>query len=607
VSAEAETMTAWERRFRTPLTFLPTWSPTAPDLVVYASNESGVWQLHARDLATDVHRRVTDHPVGVLDGMPTLDGEGILWFQDESGDESGQWLVQPFHGGETRPFLEGVPHGWSGGLSQAPGIVVAAISDRDGFAIHVSLDGGRARELYRSSEYVQLSGEDGGFLRGALSADGSLLCLEHSEHGDLIHPALRVVDPRTGETAGEQLDEGSSLVAKCWSPLPGDQRLAIDHERAGDERPALWDLASGERRDLPLALQGGVFVEDWWPDASALLLKNRFEGRDQLYRYDLASGSLDALDNDPGFVWNARVRPDGHVWFLHEQGHRRRLVLDDVGAEPITVEGEPAPSSRPYESWHFENPHGQRVHGFHVTPDDSGGPFPVIMFVHGGPTWLDLDRWQPEVQAYVDAGFAVGMVNYRGSIGYGREWRDTLIGNIGGPELEDVNAGLQSLVDRGIADPERAVIAGYSWGGYVTLLELGKHPELWLCGIAGVPVGDYEDSYEEMSPLLQAYDRALLGGKEPRDVPDLMRDRNAINFADEVRAPVMFLIGRNDSRCPYRQAMRYVEKLAERGHPHEVYVYETGHGSFDVDERVRQVATNLAFLARHVPGLRPLV
>jgi dipeptidyl aminopeptidase/acylaminoacyl peptidase len=597
-------MPAWEQRFRAPLTFLPTWSPAAPDRIVYASNESGVWQLHAADLATEVRRQVTDHPVGVLDGMPTLDGEGILWFQDETGDESGQWRVQPFHGGETTHFLEGVPHGWSDGLAQAPGIVAVALSGREGFSVYVSLDGSPARELYRSAESVRLgSAEEGGLLRGALSADGTLLCLEHAEHGDLIHPALRVIDPRTGTTAGEQVDEGRSLAAKCWSPLPGDQRLAIEHEREGDERPALWDLATGERADLALDLEGGVFVEDWWPDASALLLKQRFEGRDQLYRYDVGSSSLHALEGEPGFVWSARVRPDGRVWFLHEQGHRQRLALDDVGVEPVAADGLRAPAGRPYESWHFSNPHGQRVHGFHVTPDDSGGPFPVLMFVHGGPTWLDLDRWQPEVQAYVDAGFAVGLVNYRGSLGYGREWRDTLIGNIGRPELEDVNAGLADLVARGIADPERAVVGGYSWGGYVTLLELGKHPELWACGVAGVPVGDYEDGYEELSPLLQAYDRALLGGHEPKDVPELMRDRNAINFADRVRAPVLFLIGRNDSRCPYRQAMRYFERLAARGHPHEVYVYETGHGSFDVDERLRQVSTILSFLARHVPGV----
>jgi dipeptidyl aminopeptidase/acylaminoacyl peptidase len=205
------------------------------------------------------------------------------------------------------------------------------------------------------------------------------------------------------------------------------------------------------------------------------------------------------------------------------------------------------------------------------------------------------------VQAYLDAGCVVGLVNYRGSTGYGQEWRDTLIGNIGGPELEDVNAGLRDLVDRGVADPDRAVVAGYSWGGYVTLLELGKHPELWVCGVAGVPVGDYEAGYEDLSPVLQAYDRALLGGA-PSEVPELMRDRNPINFADNVRVPVLFLIGENDSRCPYRQAMLFVDRLAARGHPHEVYVFSAGHAAFDLDERCRQVERILAFLREHVPA-----
>src|SRR5207244_11541115 len=132
----------------------------------------------------------------------------------------------------------------------------------------------------------------------------------------------------------------------------------------------------------------------------------------------------------PGVIWKARVRPGGQVWFLHEQGDRQRRVLDDTGATVLPLHGEPSPPARPYQSWHFANPHGQRVHGFFVTPDDSGGPFPVMMFVHGGPTWLDMDRWQPEVQAFVDVGFAVGLVNYRGSTGCGSEGRGALIGNI---------------------------------------------------------------------------------------------------------------------------------------------------------------------------------
>jgi acetyl esterase/lipase len=594
---------AWEQRFRTPVSYLPEWSQSAPRNAVYVSNESGIWQVHAFDTETGTRRQVTDHPVGLVDAVPTFDGEGVLWFQDESGDESGRWHVQPFHGGESTLFLDSVPHGWSEGLAQAPGIVAAAISDRDGFAVYVALDGGKAEVIHRDERSLRLGSVDWeGFLRGALSADGALLCLEHAEHGDLIHPALRVVDPRSGDTVAEQLDDGMSLLARCWSPVAGDQRLACDHERDGDTRPAIWDLDTKVFAPLQLDLEGEVSAVDWWPDASALLLVNVREGRSYLYRYELATGEAALIPTEPGYVWKARVRPDGRVWFLHEQGHRQRLVLDDAGTEVLAL-GEQSPASRPYESWHFENPHGQRVHGFYVTPDDSGGPFPVLMFVHGGPTWYDLDRWQPEVQAYVDAGFAVGMVNYRGSVGYGREWRDTLIANIGGPELEDVNAGLDDLVKRGIADPERAVVGGHSWGGYVTLLELGKHPELWSCGVAGVPVGDYEQGYEELSPLLQEYDRALLGGKTPKEVPELMRDRNPINFADDVVAPVLVIIGRNDSRCPYAQAMAYVDRLAAREHPHEVYLFETGHGSFDVDERVRQVQTILGFLARHVPGV----
>ncbi len=102
-----------------------------------------------------------------------------------------------------------------------------------------------------------------------------------------------------------------SLVAQCWSPVAGDQRLAFEHEREGDERPGIWDLSTGERTDLALELAGGVVVQDWWPDGSALLLQNTFEGRSRLYRYELARGELDAVSSEPGFVWKARVRPDG--------------------------------------------------------------------------------------------------------------------------------------------------------------------------------------------------------------------------------------------------------------------------------------------------------
>src|SRR5207244_3274536 len=110
---------AWELRFRAPVVGALDWSPDAPDRTVYTSTESGVWQVHAWDVTTGERRRVTDNPVGVVDATPTLDGASVLWFADETGDESGRWHAQPFHGGETVPFLDGAPHGWNEGLSQA--------------------------------------------------------------------------------------------------------------------------------------------------------------------------------------------------------------------------------------------------------------------------------------------------------------------------------------------------------------------------------------------------------------------------------------------------------------------------------------------------------
>ena len=229
----------WERRYRAPKITFPTWSREAPERLVYASTESGSYQVHVWDRDGDTRRRVTDDEVGVTDGTPTLDGTAVCWFRDESGDESGRWMVQPFEGGPERPLVEGVPHGWNEGLALGPSLTALGVSDREGFGIYVAENGQPARRLHHHTEAVRIGGSDfGGFNLDGLSADGSLLMLEHSEHGDMIHAALRVVDPRSGEVIAEQRDEGLSLRPGPWSPVHGDERTVVVHERADRERPA---------------------------------------------------------------------------------------------------------------------------------------------------------------------------------------------------------------------------------------------------------------------------------------------------------------------------------------------------------------------------------
>ena len=192
-----------------------------------------------------------------------------------------------------------------------------------------------------------------------------------------------------------------------------------------------------------------MLVLDWWPDASALLLRHEHEGRHRLYRLrprrrhaarrsstpkarsaagvsgpTAGSGCATPRARPP---LGSSTTPAPRCW-LPRASARPRAARTSRGASRTST-GSPctASTSRPRAR--------------------ARGPF--LMHPHGGPTWLDEDRWSPEVQAYVDAGFAVGLVNYRGSTGFGAEWRDTLIGDIGGPEIEDLNAALADLVANG--------------------------------------------------------------------------------------------------------------------------------------------------------------
>jgi dipeptidyl aminopeptidase/acylaminoacyl peptidase len=601
MSQRTNEMPIWERRFRASTVLFPAWSRTAPGRAVVLSDESGSYQAHAWDIAAGERRIASDEAVGVMYATVTADGSRVVWFRDETGDESGGWVAAPFAGGDAEPLLPGAPEGWPDGLALGRRFVAAVLADRSGFALHVSKDGGPAKELFRDVDAVSIGQNDyemEGFDLSGLSADESMLCITVAQDGDNIHRKLVVLDPETGGTLGELADRGLGVYAFAWSPIVGEQRLAISHEREDVHRPAIWDVATGERTEVRVDQPGEVWPIEWYPDARSLLLCQRYRGRDRLHRYDVATASLVEIAHPVGEVFGAGVRPDGSVWLRVESGDRESRVLNDEGAEIVVPAGERAPGGRPYRSWTFTNPAGDTVHGFVITPPGEG-PFPIFMKVHGGPNWLYCDTWMPDVQMLVDHGVAVGIVNYRGSTGYGQRWRDHIIHNIGFPEVEDTVAGLDDLIARGIADPRRAIVGGRSWGGYVTLMSVGLHPDRWRGGVAGVPVGDYAKSYDGSAPSLQAYDRTLLGGVV-HDIPEFVEKVSPITYVDRVTCPVMFLVGENDTRCTPDQAFSYVEAFKARGGDAEIYTYGTGHSSYVVDEEIAQWRAVLDFVLKRI-------
>ena len=222
----------------------------------------------------------------------------------------------------------------------------------------------------------------------------------------MLHPSLRSIDAATGATVAELRDEGLELSGFAFSPLPGDTRIAITHERTGERRPAIWDARTGEVTDLPLdARSGRSSPSTGGRTASALLLLQLVDGRHRLHRYDLATGAVTTARHRAGSITAAAVRPDGEVWYRVHNGEHpataARGRLDDAAARARGSTRARGPAVRAVVVREPQRPAGPRVPR---PARRATGPYPVMMRVHGGPHSLDMDRWAPDLQAHVDAG-----------------------------------------------------------------------------------------------------------------------------------------------------------------------------------------------------------
>ncbi len=220
------------------------------------------------------------------------------------------------------------------------------------------------------------------------------------------------------------------------------------------------------------------------------------------------------------------------------------------------------------------------------------------MSVHGGPEWNERDRFDAETQAFIDAGYAVALVNYRGSTGYGIAFRHALIGNPCLPETEDVLAGLDRLIADGVTDPDRVYWSGWSWGGCLACLNAGLHPDRWRAVFAGIPAGDFVAAHWASAPALQAWDDAVYGGS-PDEVPQMYRERDPMTYADRVTAPVLIIAGEHDSRCPVEGITPWVDAVRGHGGDVRVHLYPAGHHANQAEDQVRHMEMVLDFFAEH--------
>jgi dipeptidyl aminopeptidase/acylaminoacyl peptidase len=231
---------------------------------------------------------------------------------------------------------------------------------------------------------------------------------------------------------------------------------------------------------------------------------------------------------------------------------------------------------------------------------ERNGKNAAIVYLHGGPAGQTINSFNRSIQYLVNQGYFVIAPNYRGSTGFGREFMEANLFDMGGGDLEDVVAAAEWMKKTGYLDPQKIVAMGGSYGGYLTMMAVTKTPDLWAAGVPIVPFVNWFTEMENEDPGLRESDLATMG--DP--VKDKQRyiDRSPINFVDQIRAPLLILAGGNDPRCPSTEAEQVASAIKKRKGVVELKIYPNeGHGFAKLENQIDAYTRVAEFLKKNVP------
>ncbi|MEU7563807.1 prolyl oligopeptidase family serine peptidase [Streptomyces eurythermus] len=246
----------------------------------------------------------------------------------------------------------------------------------------------------------------------------------------------------------------------------------------------------------------------------------------------------------------------------------------------------------------FPSADGRSVHAYVFPPTNPrhrGGdePPPFIVWPHGGPTNRFLMGRDLTVAYFTSRGIGVVQVDYAGSTGYGRAYRERLNGRWGVADVEDCEAVARALADEGTADPRRIVIRGASAGGWTAAVSLAV-TDTYRCAVLYFPVLSLSEwAAQDTHDLESHYLTTLVGG--PEEIRERCAERSPVNLTDRLTAPFLLVQGLQDAVCPPVQCERFLERVRERGVPHTYLTFPTeGHGFRDEETLTRSLEAELS-------------
>jgi dipeptidyl aminopeptidase/acylaminoacyl peptidase len=562
------------------------WSPDGKQIVfgLDMTGNENVWRVNAdgSGLTQMVYSRDTQ-----ASSRYSRDGRSILYRQDAGGNEMWQLMAIPAEGGAPQNYLNQPGEAAAEDLLYSPDGKTLAIvyKTKTGSTNDIAvLDPATHQVRNITSE------KSPGYLWSiaAWMPDSQRLLVQR------INPAftdsnIYLLDVASGKSELlTQHDKEALFFATSVSP-DGHTAVIQSNVKNGASNVALLDLASKKLSwvtDTGWEASAGYFS----PDGKRFTYELNKDGFNDVFLCDRASMKCNRLGLEPGLTSESGPlpwSPDGTRLLLTHQSSRRAtdLWIYDVRtnkASQLTFSALASlrPESVPEaQVVHYKSFDGRMISALLWMPPNlkRDGSNPAVVLPHGGPTGQTTDYFNTDAAALASRGFICLAPNPRGSTGYGIEFQKANFKDLGGGDLKDEVAGRQFLIDTGYVDAKKVGIEGGSYGGFMTLIAIGKTPDLWAAAVEEYGIIDWYTMLQHEDPFLQEYEKSLLG--DPVKDKEVWENASPIKYIRNATAPLLVEQGENDIRVPKEEAQQVVNILKQAGKTVDVVYYpEEGHG-----------------------------
>lgn len=576
--------------------------------LAYTSTASGrpnLWIMNAD--GAGAHQLVTnnDRQVGA---RFTHDDSAVVYSEDSGGNEYYDIYVVPAGGGTPKNLTNTVDVSETVDEFSPDGNLLAiGVKQRTTPSTNLAVmqwPDGTIHQLTHEADAKASWGED------AWSPDGRFLYATRRvgiDDADIFR-----VDVATG--ASEKLLEhtGKQLITVSDVSRDGRTLLITSNAKGGYENVALLDLATKNLRwltDTQWSASGVAFTPD---GGSAVVLLNA-DGRISTRFVDLKT----MLQSERGVPAGLNLPvaaptpflPDGSMLLSHEDSsHPQELyrLAPDNTLTQITHNADETlrqielPKSQLVT---YRSSDGRLISAFVWVPFNlkRDGTAAAVVIPHGGPTGQTTDAFNGRAELLASRGFVVIAPNVRGSTGYGMEFQNANIKDLGGADLKDEISGVDFLKATGFIDPKRVGIWGGSYGGYMTLMAIGKAPQIWSAAVDEYGILNWLSMLEHEDPRLQEYEKSLLG--DPIKDRAVYEASSPLKFIRNETAPLLVLQGNNDIRVPREEAEQVVSILKAEGRTVDaVYYPEEGHGFVKREHQQDELTRSVAWLEKYLHG-----